>query len=49
MVLAHQDEEILARKHYTSGVSAWDMSGIVFGEIKAGDQEHAKVRCAIFG
>lgn len=47
MVLAHQDEEILVRKHYTSGVSAWDMSGIVFGEIKAGDQEHAKRALAL--
>ncbi|KAG9003305.1 hypothetical protein FRB90_011206 [Tulasnella sp. 427] len=42
MILGHQDEESLARKHYTAGIASWDLAGIVFGEITSGDKEHEK-------
>lgn len=47
MLMAHQDDEGTARIHYLHGVAAYDWSGIAFGEIKSGNQEHAKVRYSL--
>ncbi|KAG8948722.1 hypothetical protein FRC04_009332 [Tulasnella sp. 424] len=44
MLMAHQDKETTARIHYLHGVAAYDWSGIAFGEIKSGNQEHAQAR-----
>lgn len=49
MLLAHQDVENTAKKYYLNGVSSYDMSGIIFGEITAGNKDHAKVRRASLG